>query len=304
MAIPDFQSLFLPLLQFLSDGQEHSLRDATEALADTFNLTEGERQELIPSGTNRQIVNRVGWAKTYLKEAGLLESVRRGVIRITHVGQQLLTENPVRIDMKFLERYPAFVQFRDRGKRGLGKQDVQVTTEEATKTPEELMDASYALLREALADELLQQVKVSSDSFFEHLVVKLLVAMGYGGSIEDAGKAVGKTGDGGIDGVIKEDRLGLDVVVIQAKKWSDNQVGRPAVQAFAGSMEAYRASKGVFIATTTFSEPAREYVKQIQRRIVLIDGPTLAGLMIDFDIGVTGYRSYVLKRLDSDFFET
>jgi restriction system protein len=293
----------LPLLQLVADGQEYQTRDITKAISDQFGLSEEEQQEMLPSGYTRVIVNRVGWANTYLKEAGLIKSVRRGVIQITEEGKKVLSENPPAINMKYLERFPSYVEWRNR-KKGT-KKDNGGTDEDSIKdkTPEELIEESYSELRDALADEILQQVKELTDTFFERLVVQLLVAMGYGGSIEDAGRAVGKSGDGGIDGVIKEDKLGLDVVVIQAKRWTTNQVGRPDVQSFAGSMEAYRANKGVFITTSTFSKPAIDYVGQIQRKIVLVDGPTLANLMIDHDIGVASYRRFVLKRLDSDFFD-
>jgi restriction system protein len=248
-------------------------------------------------------INRVHWAKAYLKKAALVDQVRRGVIRISEQGRQVVTENPGRVDMKYLERFPAYAAW-NRGKiKGKIEDEPEEDVGVVAQTPEERIETAYQELREALAEDLLQQVKECSDKFFERLVVELLVRMGYGGSIEDAGKAVGRSGDGGIDGVIKEDRLGLDVVVIQAKRWTSNQIGRPDVQSFAGSMEAYRANKGVFITTTTFSAPASEYVRQIQRKIVLIDGPTLANLMIDHGVGVTGYRSFDLKRLDSDYFE-
>lgn len=299
MAIPDFQSVMLPLLRFIGDGQEHTVREATEKIEDQFHLDERERQELLPSGQTRVIVNRVGWAKTYLKKAELIQQPKRGSIQITEQGKAVLAENPPRVDMEYLSRFPAYASWRETQERRAESRPEIV----ATQTPDERIEEAYNQLRDALADELLQQVKESPDAFFERLVVELLVAMGYGGSIEDAGRAVGRSGDGGIDGVIKEDKLGLDAVVIQAKKWTTKSVGRPDVQSFAGSMEGFRANKGVFITTSTFAEPAREYVKMIQRKIVLIDGSMLAGLMIDHDIGVTKYRDIHLKRLDSDYFE-
>lgn len=304
MAIPDFQSCMLPLLRCIQDGNEWAMRDVTARLTEEFKLTDAEQQEMLPSGNARLIVNRVGWARSYLKEAGLIVAVRRGVIRITTQGKSVLAEKPSHIDMKYLERFPAYIAFRDRGKKGPGNaEDDGTVVIESTKTPDELIDTAYSELRNALADELLQQVTEMTDKFFERLVVELLVAMGYGGSIADAGKAVGQSGDGGIDGVIKEDRLGLDTIVVQAKRWTSNVIGRPEIQSFAGSMEGYRATKGVFITTSSFSQPAREYVNQIQRKIVLIDGVTLANLMIDFGIGVATYRSLDLKRLDSDYFQ-
>lgn len=303
MPIPDFQSCMVPILRIVSDGNEWTMRDITERISDEFELTDEERSQMLPSGYARSIVNRVGWAKSYLKEAGLLESVRRGVVRISDLGRKVLSENPVKIDMEFLERFPSYIEFRERKGRRSNSISSPEPAEPVTQTPDVLIEDAYQELRTALADELLQQVIEISDRFFEKLVVELLVAMGYGGSIEDAGRAVGRSGDGGIDGVIKEDKLGLDVIVIQAKRWSSNTVSRPEIQSFAGSMEAYRANKGVFITTSSFSAPAIDYVKQIQRKIVLVDGMTLANLMIDYGIGVSQYRSIALKRIDSDYFQ-
>lgn len=304
MSIPDFQSLMLPLLRLLADEREWAMRDLTRALEDEFDLTEGERQEMLPSGYTRVIVNRVGWAKAHMKEAGLIASVRRGYAKITGDGKALLARNPASIDLKVLVQFPAYQEFQKR-KKSETAAEVAVPEQVATPliTPDEQIDASHTELHEALAAEILEQVILFSDSRFEQLVVELLVAMGYGGSIADAGKAVGRRGDGGIDGVIKEDRLGLDVIVIQAKKWTNGSVGRPDVQAFVGSMEGFRASKGVFITTSTFSGPAVEYIQQIQRKIALIDGRLLANLMIEHGVGVTTYRTIQLKRLDMDYFQ-
>lgn len=302
MSIPDFQSCMLPLLRLIEDSQEWTMKDVTARLSEIFGLSEDEREELLPSGTTRTIVNRVHWAKKYLLEARLVESVRRGVIRITESGLSVLLSNPNHIDMRFLERFPSYVEFRDRQGKDKGTRATEIVAE-STVTPDDLIYGAYQELHSALAEDLLQQVKEMSDKFFERLVVDLLVAMGYGGSIEDAGRAVGKSGDGGIDGVIKEDKLGLDVIVIQAKRWTASAISRPDLQSFAGSMEAYRANKGVFITTSTFSQPAKDYVKQIQRKIVLIDGVGLASLMIDHGIGVSTYRTLALKRMDSDYFE-
>ena len=303
MTIPDFESCMLPLLRAVQDGNEWTMKDVTSRLCDEFDLSSDEREEMLPSGKVRVIVNRVGWAKSYIKEAGLVAPIRRGVIRITDEGKSVLDENPDQIDMNYLLRFPSYVAWRDRRKTTSPSASTPEVVPATASTPDDLIVQAYEELHDALAEELLQQVKDMSDKFFERLVVELLVAMGYGGSIDDAGKAVGKSGDGGIDGVIKEDKLGLDAIVIQAKRWTTNSVGRPDIQSFAGSMEAYRANKGVFITTSTFSQPAIEYVKQIQRKIVLIDGEALANLMIDHDIGVSGYRSLDLKRLDMDFFQ-
>ena len=285
----------LPILEVIQDASDWQMKQVTAAISDRFNLTDEERAEMLPAGYTRAIVNRVGWAKHYLKQAGLVLSPTRGVVRISPDGTAVLSQRPHHIDMKYLERFPAYVEFR--AKKGTSSKEAiaaggndAVAEAESSETPEERIESAYQEMRAALADELLQQVKNGEDQFFERMVVELLVAMGYGGSFKDAGKAVGKSGDGGIDGVIKEDKLGLDVVVIQAKKWTENSVGRPAVQSFAGSMEGFRASKGVFITTSTFSQPAVEYVNTIQRRIVLIDGPALARLMIDHGIGVYQIR--------------
>ncbi len=305
MTIPTYQVCMLPLLRTVQDGNEWIMKDVTSRLCVEFGLSEDECEEMLPRGNARVIVNRVGWAKAYLKEAGLVASIRWGVIKLTDDGKSVLAENLDHIDMKYLERFPSFIEFLDRKKATSKKKSTtEVVVETTASTPDDLIVQAYDELRDALAEEVLQQVMAMSDKFFERLVVKLLVAMGYGGSIEDAGKAVGKSGDGGIDGVIKEDKLGLGVIVIQAKRWkSANSVSRPEIQSFAGSMEGYGANKGVFITTSTFSKPARDYVNQIQRKIVLVDGGELAGLMIDHGVGVSTVRTFDLKRLDMDLFQ-
>lgn len=302
MSIPDFQTMMLPILQAISDGNEWQMKDVTKAIERHFHLTEDESAEMLPSGYARVTVNRVGWAKSYMKEAGLLEAVRRGFIRITPEGKNVLAQNPQRIDMKFLEHYPSFNEFRNRSGKENSEDVAQDIDAQENITPDEQIEKAHGALKSALAAELLEQILEMSDQFFEKLVVELLVSMGYGGSISDAGKSVGRTGDGGIDGVIKEDKLGLDVIVIQAKRWTSATVGRPEIQAFVGSMEAYRANKGVFITTSTFSAPAYDFAKQIQRKISLIDGKMLAELMIEHGVGVTRYRVIELKRIDSDYF--
>jgi restriction system protein len=298
MPIPDYQGFMFPLLQAISDGQEHSVRDIVVRLSDQLGLTAEERQQMLPSGQQSLVSNRVGWAKTYLKKAGLLDNPKRGRVRITKAGLDALSQNSNKIDNEFLSRYPSFAEFFARTP---SDENLPEVVAEETKTPDEVLDSSYQSLRAALADELLDQMKQCSPAFFERLVVDLLVAMGYGGSLVDAGQAIGKTGDGGIDGIIKEDKLGLDVVCIQAKRW-EGTVGRPVVQAFAGSMEGVRARKGVLITTGTVSKDAEEYVNRIERKIVLIDGQRLADLMIDHNIGVATARTYTIKRLDSDYF--
>jgi restriction system protein len=296
MSIPDFQTIMLPLLQTLADAKVWAIRDVTKTLADYFKLTEEERNKLLPSGQQSIFGNRVAWAKTDLKMAGLLENPSRGSVRISDEGMKVLAQKPAKITRSFLRQYPAYDAFFTK-KSELADSDQQT----ADHTPEELLESSYTALHDALAEELLDRAKACSPKFFEQLVVRLLVAMGYGGSLADAAQVIGKSGDGGIDGTIKEDKLGLDVVCVQAKRW-ENTVGRPVVQAFAGSMEGFRASKGVLITTSTFSPDAREYINRIERKIVLIDGPTLANYMIDYDIGVGTSRSFIVKKIDSDFF--
>lgn len=299
MSFPDYQDCMLPMLEILADGQDHKVRDLTQAVADRFHLSEDDRARLLPSGQQTVIANRVGWAKTYLKKAGLLANPVRGMVRITDEGRKVLAHKPTRIDTDFLQNFAPFLEFYNKTTEVEEKNDHC----ESVTTPEETLESAYSLLRNALADELLEKVKSCSPTFFEHLVVDLLVAMGYGGSRADAGQAIGKSGDGGIDGIIKEDKLGLDVVCIQAKRW-DRTVGRPEVQAFAGSMEGVRAKKGVLITTGTFSKEAEDYVTRIERKIVLIDGRRLADLMIEHNVGVSISRSYVIKKMDLDYFES
>ncbi len=295
--IPDFQSTMLPLLRLAKDGGEHTLREVIESLAEQFALTPAERRELLPSGRQPTFDNRVGWATTYLKKAGLLESTGRGRFRTTSRGQQVLEEEPSAIDIGFLEQFPEFVDFRSRR----SPKERGEPAQESDETPEEVIESGYQALRNDLVEELLEQVMACSPQFFEKLVVDLLVQMGYGGSRKDAGHAVGQSGDAGIDGIIKEDKLGLDAVYVQAKRWA-NTVGRPVVQSFAGSLEGQRANKGVLITTSDFSNEARDYVGRIQKKIVLIDGSQLADLMIDHGIGVSDVTTYTLRQVDSDYF--
>jgi restriction system protein len=299
MAIPDYQTIMLPLLRFLADKQEHSLRDIIETLADHFNLTEEEMRELLPSGQQSTFSNRVGWAKSYMKQAALLEPTGRGIFQITQRGLDVLAENPSKIDVKFLDRFEEFRNFRKRRRpKGNGDDDGDGGD---GKTPEEALESAYESLRNDLANELLEQVKKNPPRLFEKIVVELLVKMGYGGSLRDAGKAVGRSGDEGIDGIIKEDKLGLDVIYIQAKRW-ENTVSRPEIQKFAGALQGQRARKGIFITTSAFSKEARDYVSRIDTKIILIDGEQLAQLMIDHNVGVSSISTYEVKRIDSDYF--
>ena len=299
MMIPDYQSIMLPLLKYAGDKNEHHIRDAIEALANEFNLTGKERKELVPSGQQLTFDNRVAWAKAHLKKAGLIESTRRGYFRIVDRGVSVLEEQPDKIDAKYLKRYQEFTEFRNSSK-SLGEESGDVQEYEES-TPEELMGIGHRKLQNDLASELLDSIKKCSPGFFERLVVELLVKMGYGGSREDAGEAIGKSGDEGIDGIIKEDKLGLDIVYIQAKKW-ENPVSRSEIQKFAGALQGQKAKKGIFITTSTFSKNAREYVSKIDNKIVLIDGEQLAKLMIENDVGVSKVASYEIKKIDSDYF--
>jgi len=302
MTIPDYQTVMLPLLRFAADGQEHSLREAIEKLADHFDLSDDERKALLPSGRQATFDNRVGWARTYMKKARLLHTPRRGYFTITDVGIQALKTNPEAINVKFLERYPEFLEFKTKSnaKSTATETDTTVPTEE--RTPREVMEDAYATIRTQLASELLERIAQSSPQFFERLVVDLLVNMGYGGTRKDAGEAVGGHGDEGIDGIIKEDRLGLEVVYIQAKRW-ENTVQRPEIQKFVGALSGQNARKGVFITTSSFSAGAIDYATGLQVKVVLIDGETLANHMIDYGVAGAPEAAYEIKRVDSDYFD-
>jgi restriction system protein len=301
MVIPDYQSVMLPLLKYAGNGKEHRIRDAVEKLAEEFRLSEEERKELLPSGQQEVFKNRVGWASTYLKKAGLLDSGKKGYFSITQKGLDVLKENPVSIDVNFLKRYKEFNEFYNKDKRVLiDKTDVSETEKEALD-PEEFLEIAYQKLYNELVSEILSVIKKCSASFFESLVVDVLTKMGYGGSRADAGKAVGKSHDGGIDGIIKEDRLGLDVIYIQAKRW-EGTVTRPEIQKFAGALIGKKAKKGVFITTSNFSKEAIEYA-DFTGNIVLVDGETLSRLMIEYNVGVSKVKSYEVKKMDTDYFE-
>ncbi len=293
----------LPLVEFSSDGQEHSLSEAREFLAKRLGVTDEEREELLPSGRQAVFDNRVAWAKTYLQQAGLLNSSRRAHFQITDRGQQILAEKPEKIDIKLLERFPEFVEFRYPTQTQ--KQQVSISAPasgcQENITPEEMLESAHQQIRSDLAADLLKRIKAAPPSFFERLVVELLVKMGYGGSRREAGKAMGKSGDEGIDGIINEDRLGLDTIYIQAKRW-EGTVGRPEIQRFVGALHGKRARKGVFLTTGAFSAEATHYVSHIDPKVVLIDGRELTELMIDFGLGVTTTTTYEIKRVDSDYF--
>lgn len=302
MSIPDFQSIMLPLLQYAGDGKEHSLREAITYLADVFNLSDEEKKGLLPSGQQTVFDNRVGWARTHLKKAALLEYPKRGFFQITDRGKDVLIQNPTKINIKFLNQFPEHIEFLNSKKDSDKSESEPEIIEISETTPQESIEFGYQKIRKELELELLNRVKSCSPDFFERLVVDLLVKMGYGGSRRDAGRAIGKGGDGGIDGIIKEDKLGLDIVYIQAKRWDNTVVGRPEIQKFVGALHGQRARKGVFITTSKFSQDAREYVSIIDSKIVLIDGQELAQLMIDNHVGVSTVSIYEIKKIDSDYF--
>ena len=301
--IPDSQSIMLPLLELAGDNKTHRFRDAVTFLADRFRLTDDEKRELMPDGRRTRLYYRVAFARRHLKLAGLLEDPGRGEFRITELGRGVIDDKPPRVDFEFVRQ---FMEVRDTTEEPLSAAAalVQSPVEESptqTVTPEEALQDAYETLRNSLATDLLHQAKQSSPSFFEGLVVDVLVRMGYGGSRKDAGEAIGQSGDEGIDGIIKEDRLGLDIIYIQAKRW-ESTVGRPEVQRFAGALQGRRARKGVFITTSSFSREAVEYAGKIDTKVILIGGKQLAELMIDHGVGVRTDATYELKRIDADYF--
>jgi len=301
MSVPDFQSFFKPMLDIAADGEEHSLTEAREKIASSFNLIEEDLAELLPSGTQTKFDNRVAWAKSYFVQAKVLESPRRAHFKITERGKELFSKRHERIDVKILNQYPEFVEFHTPSKQNKSTPGSTPPEESTSETPEEILQKAYQSIRSDLAGEMLERIKVNSSSFFENLVVDLLVAMGYGGSRVDAGKSIGQSGDEGIDGIIKEDRLGLDVIYLQAKRW-EATVGRPEIQKFVGALHGKRAKKGVFITTGKFSDGSYEYVKNIDPKVILIDGRDLANYMIDFNLGTSTAVTYEIKRIDSDYF--
>ncbi|MBS0487656.1 MAG: restriction endonuclease [Proteobacteria bacterium] len=299
MAVPTFEAFRVPLLRRLQDGKDHRMADLYDVLADDLHLTDGDRSEILSSGLQPVYKNRISWARTFLKKAGLIDQPSRGVVRISVRGRDALASGKA-IDNAYLMQFPEFAAFFRRPREN-GKTTVAIEAPE-DESPDDTLERVHRQLRDDLAQELLERIKVSSPAFFEKLVVDLMIRMGYGGSREDAGKTVGRSGDGGIDGVINEDRLGLDVIYLQAKRW-ENTVGRPVVQGFVGSLAGKRANKGVLITTSDFSREARDYVDTISSKIVLIDGETLGSLMIQYGLAVTPVASYDIKRVDSDYFD-
>ena len=302
MPIPDFQSLMRPLLEAHVDGKEHLNRDLVAHLGEQFNLTEEERREMLPSGGARLFDNRIGWAKSHITQAGLLISPRRAISVITDRGREALRLQPERIDLRVLNGFEEYREFRSRRKNAEDEETETSETEiQDAQTPEELLENAYLQVRRQIEAELLAQIKSAPPEFLERVVVDLVVRMGYGGSRKDAGEALGRSGDEGIDGIIKEDPLGLDIIYLQAKRW-EGTVGRPEIQKFAGALQGQRARKGIFITTSTFSSDALEYTSRIETKIILIDGPRLAKLMFDHGVGVATASNYEVKRIDSDYF--
>jgi restriction system protein len=305
MAIPDYQTLMLPVLQAFADGKDHSYRQIIEELAKQFHLTEEQRQTLLPSGRQAVFDNRVGWAKTYLSKALLIEQVQRGIFRITERGKKVLANKPEKINNKFLRQFPEFLVFQERSSSS--DEETQhsnnVLEVSVVETPNERIENAFGELRSALSKEVIERVTSISPARFERLVVELLVKMGYGGALPDAGKMTKLIGDEGIDGVIKEDKLGLDMIYLQAKRWHNTTVGRPEIQKFVGALAGQKAQKGVFITTSAFSKEAREYAASVQQKVVLIDGEQLADLMIEYDLGVSIAQTYLVKRIDNDYFD-
>ena len=307
--IPDYQTLMLPLLRIAQDGGEHRIGDTAKQLAKEFALSDEELGELLPSGRQPTFYNRVHWAKTYLAQAGLLQSTRRSHFRITDRGRDVLKKSPPKINVEFLSQFPEFIEFktRERSPKSNGQEQQKsipsVTTDTANETPDEVLRSTIKTLDKALSGELLQRILSEPPAFFESMIVTLLLEMGYGGSREEAGRAIGKSGDGGLDGVIDQDPLGLDRVYVQAKRYKpDLAVSEPEIRAFSGSLGAAKANKGVFVTTSYFTKPAMEFAEKHPFKMVLIDGPQLAGLMIRHNVGVRVAETLHVKKVDEDFF--
>lgn len=302
MAIPKYDEMYRAFLDCLADGQTHKSKEVKNAVADAFSVSEEERAQLLPSGRQAIFDNRIGWTRTYLKKAGLVQSPSRGIYTITAAGRQVLHENPKEIDNMYLQRFESFRRFVSRSN---AEADAPMSAAKPSgKTPQDILEEAFQQINATLADDLLNEVMKQPPAFFKHLVVKLLTQMGYGGSIEDAGAVTGQTGDEGIDGIIREDKLGFSLIYIQAKRWDcDKTVGRPEIQKFVGALAGQGASKGLFITTARFTKEARQYAeKQHTTKVVLVDGQTLAKLMIEYNLGVSTEAAYEMKRMDSDFF--
>ena len=300
MAIPDFQTLMLPFLKAVEDGKEHPFKDVVEKLSIEFKLTQDELAEMLPSRRAPIFYNRVAWAKFYLKKAGLIAQIKRSYLSLTQLGQTALNSKPAQINIKYLEQFPDYLSFKENLSTN-SQTETKSNEAESTSTPEEILENAYSKLNASLVVVILENIMQCSPNFFERLVVELLLSMGYGGTRAGAGRAIGQSGDGGIDGIIDEDRLGLDAIYIQAKRW-EGVVGRPEIQKFVGALQGQRAHKGVFITTSEFTKEAQEYVKNINNKVVLINGFSLAKLMIENNVGVSIAATYSVKKIDSDYF--
>jgi restriction system protein len=307
--IPDYQNLMLPLLKYVSDEQIHNIQDAITILANQLNLTEEDLDEWLPSKSQKKFYNRVYWAKAHLKMAGAIDNVGKGKFKITNRGIEILKENPFSINVKYLtnkfEDYKNLItgyRKKDTDINIVPNEEIETDDLDLNQTPEEQIELGYQKIRTSLQVEILNKLKLVHPSFFERIVVDLLVKMGYGGSIQDAGKAIGKSGDEGIDGIIKEDKLGLDVIYVQAKRW-DSVVGRPELHKFVGALAGQGAKKGIFITTSNFTKEAELYTPKNETKIVLIDGEKLSQFMIDYNLGVSVQNTYEIKKVDTDYFE-
>lgn len=309
MTIPDYQSLMLPVLRHAAECEQR-VPDVAERIADDLGLTEEEREELLPSGRQRVLHNRVHWAKFYMSKAGLIDSPARGRFVASEAGRRFLASNPEKLDTQCLLEIPVFAEFYGRNGSSLGDEggkfpegSSEAQADTASATPEEQISEAYRSLNAALRADLLDRIRENSPAFFEKLIVDLLVAMGYGGSHKNAAKQLGRSGDGGVDGVINEDRLGLDRIYVQAKRYAEgNTIGRPEIQGFVGSLVGMGATKGVFVTTSSFSKGAVEYAENLTQRVILIDGNRLADLMIEHCVGTRTQQTIQIQRLDEDFF--
>lgn len=306
MATPDFQSFFYPVLKFSADGGEHSLNEIRNFLTAHFSLTDEDKAERVPSGAQTKFDNRIYWTKSYFSKAKLIENTKRSHFKITERGQKFLQKFDSYISINDLKTIDEFKEFNT-GVINPSESKSLVQTKDVVleiKTPLEKLEETYQYIQQELANELLEKIRLNSWQFFEDLVVDLMVKMGYGGSRNKAGKSIKRTNDEGIDGIINEDKLGLDVIYLQAKKWdTETSIGRPEIQKFVGALQGQRAKKGVFITTSSFSKGAIEYAKTIDTKIILIDGNTLTNLMIEFSVGTTTIESYHIKKIDIDYFE-
>lgn len=298
MPIPDYQTVMLPLLKLIDKHGMLSRSEAAQLVADELKLTTEERNELLPSGRRTRISSRAGWARTYLKKAGLLDYPQRGVVVITDRGKKVLAENPACINLEYLRQFPEFINFLNTSNQ---RSEGDTSIDENATTPEEILEDAYARLKRDLLSEMLDKIKSCTPRFFEDLVIDTIVKIGYGGSRKDAGRAIGQSGDEGIDGIINEDRLGLGVIYLQAKRWKD-RVGRPEIQKFVGALHGKRAKKGIFITTSDFSADAHEYVKNIENKIILITGHELVELMWEHNVGLNVATAYEVKKMDLDYF--